>query len=234
MSVLTILSGGAAQGLIASLAPRFEALTGWTIDGAFGAVGTMAARLRAGSDTDAVLLTAALIDELKAEGLIAASSIKAVGAVETALAVRAHDTISPASDAASLRDVLLAADAIFVPDTAASTAGIHVMKVLRRLGIADQVASRLKVYPNGATAMRHLAASDAAHPIGCTQATEIIATPGLKLAGTLPNEFALRTTYTAAVTTRTARAAIARSFVDLLAGREQLPLRAKAGFAEVG
>lgn len=39
MTALSILSGGAAQGLIASLAPRFKTLTGLDIAGEFGAVG---------------------------------------------------------------------------------------------------------------------------------------------------------------------------------------------------
>lgn len=232
MNALKILGGGASQGLIASVTPKFEAATGWTIAGDFGAVGAMAARLRGGEAVDAIVLTAALVDALKAERLVVADSIKPVGSVETALAVRAHDQVAPVVDTGTLSQTLLVADAIFVPDTVSSTAGIHVMKVLRQLGIAERVASRLKVFPNGATAMRNLAASDAARPIGCTQATEIIATPGLQLVNALPGEFALKTTYTAAVTTRATNPAIARSFVDLLADREQTPLRARAGFLE--
>ncbi len=232
MNALKVLSGGAAQGLIASVAPKFEALTGWTIAGDFGAVGTMAARLRGGEAVDAIVLTAALVDALQAEGTVVADSIRPVGSVETALAVRAYDSVAPVVDTGVLSQTLLMADAIFVPDTVSSTAGAHVMKVLRQLGIADRMASRLKVFPNGATAMRNLATSDAARPIGCTQATEIIATPGLQIVGALPGEFALKTIYTAAVTTRAADPAIARSFVDLLVDREQLPLRARAGFLE--
>ena len=95
---------------------------------------------------------------------------------------------------------LLAADAIFVPDTKASTAGIHVAKVLAQLGIADEVAARLKIFPNGATAMRELAASDARRPIGCTQSTEIISTNGVMLSGSLPPGCELATMYTAGIT----------------------------------
>ena len=43
MQALKILSGGAAQGLVAALLPEFEAQTGYTIEGEFGAVGAMAA-----------------------------------------------------------------------------------------------------------------------------------------------------------------------------------------------
>jgi hypothetical protein len=92
------------------------------------------------------------------------------------MAVRAGDPPVSASDAASLRAALLGADAIFVPDIKTSTAGIHVARVLRQLDIEDEVAARLRIYPNGATAMRHLAGSDALRPVGCTQSTEIIST----------------------------------------------------------
>lgn len=232
MNALKVLGGGAAQGLIASVTPKFEAATGWTIAGDFGAVGTMAARLRGGAAVDAIVLTAALVDALKTEGIVVADSIRPVGSVETCVAVRARDAVAPIADVGVLSQTLLMADAIFVPDTVASTAGAHVMKVLQQLGIVDRVAGRLKVFPNGATAMRSLAASDAARPVGLTQATEIIATSGLQLAGALPGEFALSTIYTAAITMRAADAIIAQSFVDLLADREQAPLRARAGFLE--
>jgi molybdate transport system substrate-binding protein len=232
VNALRILSGGAAQGLIAGLVPKFEAATGWTLAGDFGAVGGMAARLRSGEAVDAIVLTQALVDALKGEGIVVANSIRPVGLVETALAVRACDAVAPIADVGVLSQTLLMADAIFVPDTKASTAGAHVAKVLQQLGIADRVASRLKVFPNGATAMRELAASQAQRPVGCTQATEILATPGLQLVGALPGEFALSTIYSAAITTRAADATIARSFVQLLTAHDQLAARARAGFLE--
>jgi molybdate transport system substrate-binding protein len=129
-----------------------------------------------------------------------------------------------------LRDAFLAADAIFVPDTKASTAGIHVAKVLQQLGIADVVAGRLKIHPNGATAMRHLAASDAVKPIGCTQSTEIISTPGVVLSGSLPAGCELATIYTAAVTTRATHGEQAQRLIDLLTAAEQRSLRERAAF----
>jgi molybdate transport system substrate-binding protein len=230
MTSLNILSGGAAQGLVASLATKFKAMTGFDIAGEFGAVGAMADKLRQGTPTDIVILTAAIVAKLAEENRVAPGSIADVGLVETALAVRSNDPLVVASDVTSLRAAFLAADAIFVPDTKASTAGIHVAKVLRQLGIADEVAARLEIYPNGATAMRHLAASDAVRPIGCTQSTEIIGTSGVMLSGSLPPGSELATMYTAAVTTGSANAKQAQSLVGLLAAAEQRALRERAGF----
>jgi molybdate transport system substrate-binding protein len=230
MTALNILSGGAAQGLIASLAAKFKASTGLDIEGEFGAVGAMADKLRSGTPTDIVVLTAALIAKLAAENLVVAASIRDIGLVETAMAVRAGDPKVSVSDAAALRAAFLAADAIFVPDTKVSTAGIHVAKVLQQLGIVAEVAGRLKIYPNGATAMRHLAASDAARPVGCTQSTEIIITEGVMLSGSLPKGCELSTMYTAAAATRAKNAEHAQSLIDLLIGADQHELRERAGF----
>ncbi len=136
------------------------------------------------------------------------------------------------NDAAALRDTLLAADAIFVPDTKASTAGIHVAKVLQQLGIANEVAARLQIFPNGATAMRHLAETDALRPIGCTQSTEIISTKGVALSGSLPRGYDLSTMYTAAVTTRASHPKPAQRLIDLLIGIDQRGMRTCAGFLD--
>ena len=230
MTVLNILSGGAAQGLVASLAQHFKALTGFDIGGDFGAVGAMAAKLRKGTPADIVILTAKMIADLARENLVIDTSISDIGLVETAIAVRAGDSLVAVNDAAALRAAFLAADAIFVPDTKASTAGIHVAQVLQQLGIADDVTARLKIFPNGATAMRALAASDATNPIGCTQSTEIIGTPGVMLSGALPRGCELSTMYTAAITTGAANAKQAQMLIGLLIGAAQRELRERAGF----
>ncbi len=232
MTALNILSGGAAQGLVASLAPKFKALTGLDIEGEFGAVGAMADKLRNGTPADIVILTSAIVAQLAQENRVVPASISDIGLVETAIAVRAGDPPVTVKDAATLRDALLAADAIFVPDIKVSTAGIHVAKVLQQLGIADAVAARLKIFPNGATAMRHLAASDTAKPIGCTQSTEIISTRGVTLSVSLPQGCDLATMYTAAVTMRATDPEHAQDLIDLLIGADARALRSQAGFLD--
>jgi len=233
MTALKVLSGGAAHGLVDRLSPRFKAETGFDIAGEFGAVGAMADKLRRGQPADLVLLTAALMAALAAERLVVPTSIRKVGRVETALAVRAGDPKVSVHDADSLRAALLAADAIFLPDITASTAGIHVAAVLHKLGIADAVASRLQVFPNGATAMQQLAQSDARRPIGCTQATEIITIDGVDLSGALPRGCELATVYAAGIAAHAAQAAAAQILIELLTAAESAALRSRAGFLSV-
>src|SRR3954453_2225783 len=98
MAALRILSGGAAHGLVTSVKPEFRAITGLDIEGDFGAVGIMAGKLRGGASADIVIVTAALIADLARENLVVAGSIKDIGVVETALALRAGDPPVAAPD----------------------------------------------------------------------------------------------------------------------------------------
>jgi molybdate transport system substrate-binding protein len=229
---LRILSGGAAQGLVTRLAPALKSITGFNLTGEFGAVGGMADKLRHGDPADIVILTTALIARLAEEKLVDPASMANIGLVETSLAVRSRDPKLSVRSADDLRQALLAADAIYLPDTSASTAGIHVAKVLQQLGIADHLRARLKIYPNGSTAMRELAASPAKRPIGCTQSTEIINTEGVELSGSLPPGCELKTMYTAALATVAANAPQAQALIDLLAGVDAKDLRRRAGFLD--
>jgi molybdate transport system substrate-binding protein len=214
---LRILSGGAAHGLVERIRPSFESRTGCTIDGTFSAVGAMRDRLLAGEPADVMILSRALIDKLARSGHVVASSVTDIAHVATAVAVRKGDPLPDVATADSLRAVLAEADAIHFPDPAQATAGIHFARVIKKLGLWDQVERRLRLGPNGATAMRALAASTDRRPIGCTQETEIRATPGVTLVAPLPPGCDLVTTYTAAVATRAAAPVEAAALIARLA-----------------
>src|SRR6185437_13239429 len=197
-----LLSGGAAKGLVSQLQDRFSAQTGFAIHGDFGAVGVMRDRLLAGEPCDVVILSQALIDQLAKDGHVAPESVTPLGAVKTGVAVKAGQRAPEVGTAAALKSALLAASAIYFPDPQKATAGIHFMKVLKSLGVDEQLAPRLRPYPNGATAMREMAQCSESGLIGCTQVTEINYTTGVQLIGLLPQEYELATVYTAAVCTR--------------------------------
>jgi len=218
---LRILSAGAAQGVVSALAAE----QGIELEAQFGAVGAMQEKFDAGTPCDVVVLTRPQIDALRARGRVTAAAD--LGRVRTGVAVRAGDPSPEIADRAALRAALLAAEEIYHPDAAKATAGIHFVKVLAALGLAESVAARLRPHPNGASAMRALAASGAASAIGCTQITEIRNTPGVALVGPLPREFELATTYSAGLCSA---AAAPRRFFGLLGGTASVPLRSAAGF----
>ena len=223
--VMRFVSAGAAQGLVAAVARD----AGIEVEGSFGAVGAMLEKFRAGDACDVVILTHAQVADLAGAAQVIAETSADLGSVPTAIAVREGAELPDVSSEPALRAALLAADAIYFPDPSKATAGIHFAKVLDQLGIRGQVDARMRTFPNGATAMKAMAGAGG-NPIGCTQATEILATPGVRLVQPLPKGFDLDTVYTAAVAAASSQAKSAADFVSRLAGERARAARIKAGF----
>lgn len=221
---LDILSGGAAQALVARMKGARE------VRGTFGAVGAMRDKLLAGEPCDVLILTQALIDTLTQQGHVVAGSAMPLGVVKTGVAVKIGDPHPDVSTAKALKEALSGAPGIYFPDPEKATAGIHFMKVLKQLGLDQPMKDHLRTFPNGATAMGEMARAPVPRVIGCTQVTEILAVPGVELVGLLPKEFELATVYTAAVCTKARSPAEAAAFVRLLAGSEAATARRECGF----
>jgi molybdate transport system substrate-binding protein len=223
---LRLLSGGAAHGVVEALGAQFDA----QIAGSYGPVGAMKDRLLAGEPADLVILTKALIAELAAAGRVRTETCADLGRVRTGVAVREGDPVPDISSAPALRGALLAASEIYFPDPLRSTAGIHFAKVLDRLGLRETLAPRLRPHASGAAAMGALSRAPGGGPLGCTQITEIVITPGLALVGPLPAEFDLVTVYSVAVCAHAASPELAQRLAALLTDERTRALRARLGF----
>lgn len=230
MRRVQVIAAGASQELVGAIGER---LADAAVAGVFGAVGAMQERFLGGAACDVIVLTQRQIEALAAAGRVAAASVAPLGQVRTGIAVRAGAPVPAIGTPGEVAAALRASRGIYAPDMAQSTAGRHFMTVLERLGIAGEVAPFLRPFPNGATAMRHLAEATEAHAIGCTQVTEINYTQGLLLVGALPEAIGLATTYAAAVSSAAAEPELAGRLVAMLAGPEAAALRARGGFESV-
>lgn len=230
MTVLHLISAGAAQGLVQALEPRWAAETSGRLEARFGAVGAMKEALLGGAPCDLMITTEAMIGALAAEGRLDGGSSAALGRVATGIAVRAAAARPEVGSAEALRAALLAADEVYFPDPERATAGIHFANVLRRLSIHDELQPRCRTFPNGATAMRTMAERGSARAIGCTQVTEILATAGVALVAPLPAGLELVTTYAAALAAGSGSRALAQALLALLTAPAQQALRASCGF----
>lgn len=230
---MQVLSGGAAAAVVKAVQAEFERLTSSTIDGTFSAVGMMRDQLLAGTPCDLVILTRPLILQLIASGHVVPGSERSLGRVRTGVAVPVGHAHPPVATAQQLQAALSAADGIYFPDPDKATAGIHFMNVLKSLGLHETLRSRLRVYPNGATAMAEMARQAASSPerlIGCTQVTEIHYTPGVDLVDVLPAEFELSTDYTLGICTQAREPAQAQLLAELLTGEASQAVRQQGGF----
>ncbi|MES2978561.1 MAG: substrate-binding domain-containing protein [Pseudomonadota bacterium] len=231
MRSLNVISGGAAQGLVGCLQAEFEQQHQASIHGTFGAVGSMKDQLMAGADCDVIILTDALVREFMANGQAVPGSARPIGVVQTGLAVKSGDARPAVKTAEDLSAMLQAATAIYFPDPYKSTAGIHFLSVMQRLGLDEKLKDRFRDYPNGATAMAAMAKAEGTGFVGCTQMTEILFTPGVDWVAPLPQQFELGSIYTAAVTARANDRELAAQLVERMASTETSATRRTCGFA---
>ncbi|HXE70936.1 MAG TPA: substrate-binding domain-containing protein [Hyphomicrobiaceae bacterium] len=231
---VSVLSGGAAQGLLEALAVEFKRQTGYAIAGSFGAVGAMREKLLAGAPADLLILTSAMIADLARQGHVDAAATKDIGIVRTALAVPVGDPVPKVDTPEALAHALGAAAHLFFPDPQRATAGIHFAKVLSELGISGPaLADKAQIHANGTAAMRALAQAGGRGALGCTQATEILSTPGVRLIGPLPAPFELATVYTVGLSAGAPAPGPARVLAALLAAPGSESVRARLGFEPV-
>ena len=230
MSVVNVLSGGAAAAVVKGVQAQFERETGARVNGTFSAVGQMRDQLVAGAPCDLVILTKPLIERLIESGHVVEGSAKSLGLVKTGMAVPAGASHPKIGNREELAAAFRAATAIYYPDPEKATAGIHFMNVLKALGLDQELKAAFRPYPNGATAMGEMARAKEPGAIGCTQETEINYTPGVDLVGSLPREFELATDYTLGICAQAQEPALAKQLAAMVAGSASAAIRRQGGF----
>lgn len=223
--ILNLLSAGAAHPIVHTVARN----AGIEVQGSFGAVDAILERFVKGESCDVLILTREQVEALAASSDVIAASVSDLGRVAVSIAVRPGQPQPDISTVQALREALYAAEGVYFPDPAKAAAGAHFVQVLEKLGIYQEVRTGLQAFPDGATAMREMAQSKR-RCLGCTLATEILATPGAKLVGPLPEGCGQVTQYTAAVNAKAPNIKAASAFVARLAGPACAADRIAAGF----
>lgn len=232
MVQVRLISAGAGESIVTSLTPDIER-SGVRLTTTFGPVGAIQETFTESEDCLLFITSQQSMDDLAHAGRLDAREISDLGAVATALAVRAADPVPDCSTPEALERLLRTAPALFYPDADRSTAGAHFARVLADVGIEGGGGDRAEYYPRGAAAMRALAASDVEGSLGCTQMTEILQSPGVVPAGPLPAPHDLATVYQCALVRRddATGSEEARHIFELLTGPATKPLRLSLGLS---
>lgn len=163
----------------------------------FGTVGALRDRILAGEAFDAAVLSSSAMETVAARGLVAPATINPLGTTGVGIAVREGLALPSISTQAGLLAVLDAAGSIAWADPAGgATGGKHFSTVIERLGIAEKVRAKSRLYPFGVEAVAACERGEV--DIAISQATEIVGRPGVRLLGVFPRPHALTTAYEAA------------------------------------
>ena len=193
-------------------APQFEAASGHKLGITFGAAAELKAAIEKGEPVDVAILTTATTDDLVKEGKLVAAGRADIARSGAGVAVRKGAPKPAISTTAAFRQALL--DAKSIGFVGAGATAPYIRSLFDRLGIADEVKSKLKILPATNPAANAVANGEA--ELGITQISEILPYAGAQLVGPLPPEIQLYTVYPAAVAAGAKEPAAANALIKYL------------------
>jgi molybdate transport system substrate-binding protein len=180
---IKVLSTQAVEGAYRELALQFEKASGHKVTTTF--TGTLDAqkRIAAGETYDLIIMAGPSIDELIKSGKVAPGSRVDLARSGVGVAVRAGMPKPDIHSTDALKKTLLAAKSI---GYSSGPSGVYLTGLFRRLGIADQIKSKLKQTTTGVFVGSLIASGEV--EIGFQQVSELAHYPGIDYVGPLPAE----------------------------------------------
>jgi molybdate transport system substrate-binding protein len=177
-----------------------------------------------GGRADALIATRPALEQLAREGVVDGATIADLASAGLGLGVRAGTPLPDVSSPEAVKRALLAARSIVYSSTGASAT--YFLDMVTRLGIAREVKTKAIVYSGGLVG--EVVAKGEAEL--CAQmVSEIVAVPGVVLAGALPPEFRNPTMFAAALFRQARSADAARAYLAVLASDAARPVFERAG-----
>jgi molybdate transport system substrate-binding protein len=163
----------------------------------WGSTNALVKDLGSGAGGDVAILTAEAIDELVNRGKAVAGSRVDLARSGIGVAVRKGAKRPDITSPDALKRALLAAKSLAHSKTGQS--GIYFPTVLARLGIAEQMKSKI-VMPDAGTPVGEVVAKGDAE-IGIQQISELLPVAGIEIVGPLPEPLQKITTFSGGVLT---------------------------------
>ena len=223
-NVVRLLSTLALRGAVHSLAGRYEAAGGVRIDADFAPTLALLDRLRGGEGADVVILTREGLDELAAEGTVAADSCVDLARSYVGIAVKAGAAHPDIATEAALRATLMGAASVAYSRIGAS--GIFFAQLIERMGIAPEINARARIVPSGFTAER-LVAGEA--DLAVQQISELKQVRGIEIVGPIPLQMQTPAVFSAGRLTASKQTVQADALVKYLASPEAAPALRESG-----
>ena len=219
---IRILSAGAPKTGVRRCAETFSGKTGIPVSVEFATAPVLRDTINSGaSDADIVVAPIPTAEAFAAKGYTVDDTGSIIGSAMAAVTVKIGAIEPDLTSAETLKQAILETDSL-VYNVASS--GQYIETMIKKMGIADEVAAKTIRTKTGAAVMEHLHASELMSEIGFGQAVEIQVQidKGLnvKLVGPLPKEVEKVTTYKSALLSRSTNRENAIELLNFMASEE--------------
>ena len=214
---VTLIAPGGARAAVEQLIPGFEKKTGYKVKATFGSGGGTHKQVVNGEAFDVPVVQPPYQDVLDS-GNVVKSSEKPLASVAVGVAVKQGAPKPDISSPEAVKKMFAAAKSVSYPDAkGGAAAGVTVDEMFKKLGIADELQSKIKRAQGGAGAMKMVAQGDA--EIGMTFLSEM-EEPGIDVVGPLPRSVATPTSLVGFVSAHAKDPAAAKALLDYLTSPE--------------
>jgi molybdate transport system substrate-binding protein len=211
-----VLSVGAVQNAVKSLALDFTKETGHQVILTIGSPAVVTQKLRDGEVFDAVVVSEPAMDRLDKQGIVNPESRLRLARTGMGIAVRQGAPVPDLSTPEAFVQALTAAKSIVYGDpTLPNQSGEKAEKILGAAGLLDALKPKLKVVPGQAASQELIAKGEV--EMGLYNVSEIPEGKGLALAGAVPAPLQINTTYEGALMSDGSAPEAARAFIRFLA-----------------
>jgi molybdate transport system substrate-binding protein len=221
--VVRLLSTLALKGAMHGLAGQYQAAAATRIDADFAPTVGLLKRLRGGETADVVILTQEGLEELVAEGAVAADSKVELARSYVGIAVKAGVRHPDIATEPALRKALLAARSVAYSQIGAS--GIFFADLIARLGIASEINAKATI-TSGFTAER-LISGEA--DLAVQQISELKQVSGVEIIGPIPYDLQTPAVFSAGRMAGSQQSAQADALLTFLASKEAAPVLRESG-----
>jgi molybdate transport system substrate-binding protein len=195
---IKLLSAIALQQLMENLGPKFEAATKHKLTTTIAPLGQALKRLQDGEVYDLVILPRRGIEGLAKDGKVVVSTVTAIVVTRIGVAVRKGAPKPDISSSDAFKRSMLAAKSITHGNPATGgISGVHVVKVLERLGIAGEMKAKTVLLDKAGLA--GVLVADGKAEIVIQPIQELVVVPGIEVVGPLPEELQDTVTYQAVI-----------------------------------
>jgi molybdate transport system substrate-binding protein len=224
---IKVLSTQATQEAYLELVAQFEKASGHKVTTIFTGTVNVQKRLADGEPYDMIIMAGPAIDDQIKLGKAVAGSRVDFAQSGTGLAVRKGAPKPDIGAPDALKRTLLAAKSI---GYSTGPSGLYMLGVFEKMGIADQVKSKLKQTPSGVFVGTLIANGDA--EIGFQQISELVHFAGIDYVGPLPGSLQRMTMFSTSIHSGAKQADAAKALVKFITAPSAAPVIRKHGLEE--